>query len=127
MRMMLGILVSVMIFATCGSKNNDSISKNADGSWTITLKGKVAFPQPGRILFQELRPDGNGKIDSIQLAKDNTYEKKITLSEPGYYQMNFFNKQMLNIILYKSNVEVDVDGNSQEGKRTIKGSPDHDI
>jgi thiol-disulfide isomerase/thioredoxin len=101
--------------------------KPSDGGWDITISGKVAYPQPGQILLQELRPDGRGKIDSIKLDEHSTFVKKFHLTEAGYYSFNFYNKQMLNVILYKSNIEVNVDGNSQQGAFQVKGSPEHDL
>jgi thiol-disulfide isomerase/thioredoxin len=41
--------------------------------------------------------------------------------------MSFYGKQFLTLILYKSDVEVNVDGNSQDGFVEIKGSPDQDL
>jgi len=49
------------------------------------------------------------------------------LKEPGYYRLNFYNRQALNLILDKNDIEVNVDGNSQQGFAEIKGSPDIDL
>jgi len=98
-----------------------------EAGWEITLRGKVGFPQEGTIELQELKQDGTGKKESIELADNYTYEKKIRLTEPGYYRMSFYGKQFLTLILYKSDVEVNVDGNSQDGFVEIKGSPDQDL
>ncbi len=99
--------MSALIFGMCGSVANDK--SNADATtgqedaagWDITVKGKVTFPQKGKILLTELRPDREGKKDSLMLNKDNSFEKKVHLTEAGYYSFNFYNKQMINVILYK--------------------------
>jgi len=49
------------------------------------------------------------------------------MKEPGYYRLNFYSKQMLNLILDRDDVEVNVDGNSQQGFVEIKGSTDIDL
>lgn len=93
---------------------------------TVTVSGKVGFPQAGSITIQELK-NGAGWQDTIKLKGNYTYVKKITLKEPGYYRLNFYNKQTVDLILDNSNVEVNVDGNSASGFSEIKGSPDIDL
>ncbi|MFN7328953.1 MAG: peroxiredoxin family protein [Bacteroidota bacterium] len=51
----------------------------------------------------------------------------MNLTSPGYYQFNFFNRQRLNIMVNKSDIELNVDGSNQQGFWEIKGSPDHDL
>lgn len=98
-----------------------------DGGWDIVLSGKVGFPQQGEIYIQEIRQDGKAKRDTIQLRKDYSFAKRLHLTEAGFYNVNFYNRQAINIMLYKSNVELNVDGNNQQGFVQIKGSPDHDL
>lgn len=95
--------------------------------WEITLSGKVGFPQAGEISVKELKQDNSGVADTIKLKGDYTFEKKIWLTEPGYYQLNFYNKQVITLILNKSNVTVNVDGNNPGGFVEVKGSPDQDL
>ncbi len=56
---------------------------------------------------------------------DGTYSKTIHLTEPGYYRFNFSDLQMVDLVLDKSNIELNVDGNDQSGALEIKGSPDY--
>lgn len=120
-----------MIFAltlSCSTNGKDGEPEAQDkGSWYVTVSGKVGFPQAGQITIQELKDGGGGWQDTIQLKSDYTFAKKVKLSEPGYYRLNFYNKQILNIILDRSNIEVNVDGNSQQGFAEINGSPDIDL
>lgn len=120
------IAVSLMACQTGNSKTE--VDAAAPG-WDIVVKGKVGFPQAGgKIYFEELRADGaTGRKDSTALKSDYTYEKKIRLSEPGYYRLNFFNQQMVTVILNKSNMEVNVDGNSPQGFVEVKGSAEQDL
>lgn len=95
--------------------------------WDVTVKGKVGFPQAGEISIKELREDDSAVADTIKLKSDYTFEKKLRIIEPGYYQINFYGKQYVTVILDKSPVEVNVDGNSMSGFFEIKGSPDQDL
>src|SRR6267154_4356499 len=121
MRALVGILFGVFIFTSCNSR------KMEDAGWDITLKGKVRFPQTGVITIRELTPDNSGKPDTITLINNSTFEKKMHISQAGFYQLNFYNQQLLNLILNKRDVEVNVDGNTMQGTVEIKGSPEQDL
>ncbi len=122
-----GLLLFAFCFSCSSASKEDAIAApNADG-WEVTLSGKVGFPQQGQILIQEIINGGMGWQDTVKLKSNYTYSKKVKLSQPGYYKITFFNKQYVDFILYKSNVEINVDGNDPNGFMEIKGSPDIDI
>lgn len=120
---------SFMLLALCFSCSTSGKEEQTnDGSWYITINGKVGYPQAGgQIIIQEIKEGSTDWQDTIQLKSNYTFAKKIKLKEPGYYRLNFYDKQMLNLILHKNNIEVNVDGNSQQGFFEVKGSPDLEI
>jgi peroxiredoxin len=119
-------LFIALVFTNCSPEKK---AEAADGGWDIFLKGKVGFPQQGQIVIQEIKQDGTatGKKDTIVLKSDYTFAKKWHMTEPGFYNLNFYGRQSLNIMLDKANVEINVDGNAPQGFVEIKGSPDHDL
>jgi peroxiredoxin len=113
-----------LILTNCApEKKADAI----DAGWTIVLSGKVGFPQQGAISIQEIMQNGSGRRDTITLRKDYSFAKTLRLTEPGFYNINFFGRQAVNVMLNRSNVELNVDGNNQQGFVEIKGSPDHEL
>src|SRR6478736_5465832 len=120
-------ILIVFFVAGLSALGCSSSPENKDGCWDIVLRGKVGFPGSGPISIQRMQPDGKGWKDTIVLKSNFTYEKKIRMTELGYYQKSFYNQQRLNIIQNKSNIEVNVDGNDPHGFAEIKGSPDHDL
>ena len=125
MRVLWIFLISTAIVLT-GCSSNGQQPKN-DAGWKVTISGKVGFPQSGVISIMELQRNGQGWQDTIKLKSNYTYAKTISLKEPGYYRLNFYNLQQVDVILDKSNLEVNVDGNSAGGFYEVKGSPDIDI
>lgn len=124
------LFLSCAIFITCSSTGKDETKEEVkDDSWQITIKGKVLNPGTGKIEISEIlnNETGEGWKDTVSLKSDNTFTKKITLKEPGYYRLNFYNRQVINLILYKSDLEVNVDGSDMYGMSEIKGSPDIDF
>jgi len=115
------LFLIVLVFAAMGC------NKQPQSGWDVTIHGKVGFPQPGEISIQRLSRDGSGESDTIKLKSNYTYEKTLHLTEPGYYQINFYGKQILNFILDKTDIEISVDGNNQNGYYLVKGSPDQDL
>ncbi|HEY0744277.1 MAG TPA: TlpA disulfide reductase family protein [Chryseosolibacter sp.] len=125
--------VFIVLGISCAGASTDdagataAVDQNA-ASWTVTVKGKVGFPQQGQIVISEMKDNNTGGWqDTIKLKSDYTFAKKIKLTEPGYYRINFYNKQVVNVILNKANVEVNVDGNNPQGFFEVVGSPDLDL
>lgn len=116
------VLISVLLLVGCSS--NGQQAKN-DGSWEVTVKGKVGFPQQGgTISIMEITKAGTGWQDTIKLKGNYTFSKKVKLKEPGYYKINFYNRQAVDVILHKSDLEINVDGNEATGFFEVKGSPE---
>lgn len=118
------IATCVVLFMGCSS--NGQQPKNDLGK-TVTVSGKVGFPQVGTITIMELKSTGPGWQDTITLKSNYSFSKKITVKEPGYYRLNFYNQQSVDLILDKSDIEVNVDGNSASGFSEVKGSPDLEL
>lgn len=122
----LGFLLFIFCFS-CSSTTKEDSGEVTGETWEVTVSGKVGFPQQGQILIQEIKNGASGWQDTVALKSDYTYSKRIKLSQPGYYKITFFNRQYVDFILYKSNIEINVDGNDPSGFAEIKGSPEIDI
>jgi len=118
------IILVIGCSATNGKKENQQSSSGAKG---ITISGKVGYPQSGVIVLEKLEGYKPQVIDTIQLAENNTYSHKVAIDEPGYFRLNFYDKQYIMLILDHQDIEVNVDGNSNTGFKEIKGSKDHDF
>ncbi|MCK6618794.1 MAG: TlpA family protein disulfide reductase [Cyclobacteriaceae bacterium] len=109
-----------------GCSSNGQQAKN-DGSWTVTISGKVGHPQQGTITITELKRTGTGWQDTIKLKSNYSFAKQIRLREPGYYKLNFYNRQVIDLIVHKNNLEVNVDGHDPSGFYEVKGSPEIEL
>jgi peroxiredoxin/uncharacterized protein YcfL len=126
MRAVVIFILSAMLMLNGCSSNGQQPEKKA-GQTVVTVSGKVGYPQVGSITITELKNGGQGWQDTITLKSNYTYSKKITLKEPGYYRINFYNQQSVDVILDKSSIEVNVDGNNRAGFSEVKGSPDIEL
>jgi peroxiredoxin len=121
------IALCLLFFLFCFSCSFSTKEDGGSAGWSITVSGKVGFPQNGQIIIQEIKNGAAGWQDTVMLKSNYTFSKKINLTEPGYYKLNFFNRQFVDVILYKSNIEVNVDGNDPNGFAEVKGSPEIEV
>lgn len=118
------VLTSFMTCSSSGNSEEKNVQQGKPEGPYVTIRGKVNYPQQGQIIIQELTEGSGGWSDTITLKKDNTFVKRVKVSEPGYYRLNFYNAQVMNLILFKNDIEVNVDGNTMTGFSEIKGSPE---
>ncbi len=120
-----GLLVGLLILAGCDG------GEKQEGENQVAIRGKVNYPQEGVISITEMRPPGmDGKEpiqDTIRLNNDGTFLKSLGIKEPGYFRINFYENQIVDVILDKSDLDITVDGNGPGGNVSIKGSPDLDL
>ncbi len=125
------VSVWVLVLLLVGCDGDKKQGENVDDkSWEVTVRGKVNFPSPGSIIISEMRQTASAVKpiqDTVVLKPDNTFEKKLTLREPGFFRMNFYQNQVVDLILDHSDLEVTVDGNGPGGAASVKGSPDIDL
>src|SRR5690348_5411491 len=91
---------------SCANKEKPKTDSAAD-SWNVTLRGKVGFPGTGTISLTEIGLGGEVS-DTIKLKSNYTFEKTISLKEPGYYRLNFYDLQYVDFILDRSDLEINV-------------------
>jgi peroxiredoxin len=121
------ITFCLLLFLFCFSCSFSTKEEGGSAGWTVVVSGKVGFPQNGQIIIQEIKNGAAGWQDTVMIKSNYTFSKKVNLSEPGYYKINFFNRQFVDVILYKSNIEVNVDGNDPNGFAEVKGSPEIEV
>ncbi len=119
-------LVGAILVAGCsGETKKDAEAKR------VTLTGKVNYPGTGLILITEMKQGAGGGgtpvQDTITLGAGNTFEKVLYLKEPGFFRIDFYQQQMVDVILDKTDVTINVDGNSPGGALSVTGSPEMDL
>ncbi len=110
-------IVSVVVLWSCNPQQTQE-------STSIVLRGKVNFPESGLVLLEEY---GNKEVvvmDTVTVQTSGEFEHEMSLSDPGFYRLNFYNKQMVNLILYQDDLTIKADGNAPGGAVTITGSKD---
>src|SRR5690606_35455480 len=112
---------------SCSSTSKEEAASDEQLNWVVTVSGKVSFPQKGQITIHQIKNGAFAWQDTIMLSGTKTFSKKIKLSEPGYYKINFYQRQEVDFILYKNNVAINADGNDPRGFVEVKGSPEIEV
>jgi peroxiredoxin len=115
------------VTAVVGLLTGCNSEKKEQAGWVVNVSGKVGFPGEGNITIK----NWNDTTENNQiLAFDRstyTYSGNVHINEPGYYRINFFEAQFVDVILYKDSLEVNADGNAQDGYSEVNGSPDMEV
>lgn len=117
MKNLLASLSLSILMAAC----TPSTSEN-DG---LRIAGKVKFPQPtGIIKLEMLKDDGIVAVDTLVLAADSTFETFVNITEPSFFRINFFGKQVVPLVLDNEDVYVEAEAYSAQAPVTVTGSED---
>lgn len=114
----LGILLS-----SCTSGNGNGHPENEG----ITISGVVGSPQEGEILLEKYENNKVVPFDTFNLDENYSFSKKVNITEPGYYRLNFYNMQFVNVLLNDDDINVRVEGDNRQGNALVTGSKDHDF
>ncbi|HZY80930.1 MAG TPA: TlpA disulfide reductase family protein [Cyclobacteriaceae bacterium] len=123
MKRILYFVIAVLI-AACSNQEKPK-QESSDGSWDVTISGQVKYRGTGQVTITELSSE-QGYNDTIAVAANGSFSKTIHVKEPGYYQFSFYDQQIVNVMVNKSNFTLNVDGVSN-GETEIIGSPEHDV
>ncbi len=89
----------------------------------LIIAGKVNFPEQGLVLLEEFENKQTVVIDTVEVQSDGSFEHQVSIDEPGFYRLNFYNKQMANMLLDGHDLQVEADGNAPRGHVKVTGSP----
>ena len=107
---------------------------------SLYISGTIKYPETGLVLLEEYDDKQVVVIDTLEVSLDTlslaespngiwiqgVFKHPVNIDEPGYYRLNFYEKQMVNLILSDSDLKVEVDGNAPRGQALISGSKEMD-
>jgi len=96
-------------------------------TWTdgVTISGVYENPIKGRLVKIELiKNEKLTVVDSFELDDSGSFSRIIKLAEPSFYRINFYDRDIANMVLTNEDVEVVSDEASPRGGYKITGSKD---
>jgi peroxiredoxin len=118
-----------LLLAACSQKGNGPLEPNAN---EIVLSGKIenAAGNDGDMILEIVQEDRNNPfapVDTIEVSDDYTFSESVIVPEPGYYRLNLYGRQFVNLILSDDNVMINADLAKGPGTAIIEGSKDTDL
>ncbi|MEM9675168.1 MAG: TlpA disulfide reductase family protein [Bacteroidota bacterium] len=118
------IFLASLVACTQGQPNSSPEVTNADQIW---IEGKVLHPlKSGYLVLERIGESDIEVVDTLIVTSDSTFRYSLTDSKPGFYRLNFFDRQYVNLILDNEDVKVVADGDRPDGTAEVTGSSDTD-
>jgi peroxiredoxin len=110
-------VIAILFMVSCGS-DKEKISGT-------TISGTVENPQQrGLITLAKISAGTREVVDTLYLDTKNTFETSVETSGPEFYQLNFYNSQIVTLIVDNEDLQIIADGSTRDGKLEITGSED---
>ena len=117
----------VLLMAAIGQACTQGQSSGSGDADAMVLEGKINYPVANEpVLLEEIGPTEVATVDTLRVAEDSTFRYELLDVEPGFYRINFYGRQYVNLILDDESVHVTADGNQPDGQATVEGSTDTD-
>ncbi len=121
------ILLTLIASMTTWTACTPGQSSEHPGEDDLQISGKIKHPiSDEHVVLEEIGQSEALPVDTLQVDSDSTFRHSLEGVEPGFYRINFYGKQYVNLILDDESVEMTVDGDSPEGFAEVTGSTDTD-
>lgn len=119
------LFISCAILASACSEGQSNSQSKQDHQ--IRIEGKVNHPiNEGSVVLEKIGESEIVPVDTLMISRDSTFRYGLKNTEAGFYRINFYDRQYVNLILNDENVKVTADGDRPEGYAKVEGSTDTD-
>ncbi|MFP4090537.1 MAG: redoxin domain-containing protein [Cyclobacteriaceae bacterium] len=117
---------SAVVFSAC-AQSGDTMEKPADKPGYVEIQGKINHPaEEGYVLLESIGNDDISLVDTLMVSSDSSFRYSLKNDSPGFYRLNLYDRQYVNLILNDEDVQIVADGNSPDGLVKVTGSKDTD-
>jgi len=121
------ILILSALWVQACSQQPDQPSASASSDQQVQIEGKINNPSSEGYVVLEKTGDQNIQIvDTLMVSSDSTFRYSLKNEAPGFYRLNLYDRQYVNLILDDEDVSITADGNRPDGFVEVSGSEDTD-
>ena len=96
-------------------------SSGAGDDEQAKIQGKINHPATdGHVVLEEIGQSDVSVVDTFQVSEDSTFQYSLEEVKPGFYRINFYGKQYVNLILDDESVQITADGDRPDGLATVR-------
>lgn len=122
------MLYKLLMFVFCAVSFTACVqSKSNNQEHLVRIEGKVNHPMDDEsVVLEKIGQNEISPVDTLIVSRDSTFRYGLKNSGPGFYRLNFYNRQYVNLILDDESVKVVADGDKPNGYAKVEGSKDTD-
>ena len=113
-------LLAVLLGGVLSNCQNVAPSNNSGP----VLSGTVSYPREGLVILEKYGDSEIAAYDTIDIKKGGSFSQAIDLDAPGFFRLNFYDIQMVDLLIGNEDLEISVDGNNPNGLSEVTGSKD---
>lgn len=119
----LSIVYCTLLISSC----SESQSTRQANQEQVRIEGNVRKPMDeGNVVLEKISENDILTIDTLIVSRDSTFRYSLKNTKPGFYRINLYNRQYVNLILNNENIKVTADGDRPDGFVKVEGSTDTD-
>ena len=114
----------IIIISLVGALLTGCSTTGSKKEWEVTISGRFEQIGSGKLSLQSWADTLNTTIPVEFNSTDKTFTKTLKISEPGFYRLFLFDQAYADLILFKNNIQVNVNASNQT---RITGSPEMEL
>lgn len=120
------IVLGISLLSAC-SQGQSSEQSPAKNNGYVQIEGSIHHPSDeGYVVLEQIGEDNINVVDTLMVSSDSTFRYSLDNDKPGFYRLNLYDKQYVNLILDQEDVNIVADGNRPDGFVEVTGSTDTD-
>ncbi|MGR3812167.1 redoxin domain-containing protein [Jiulongibacter sp. NS-SX5] len=121
------LLLATFVAFSCNSQNSGEQASVSSTELPLFIQGTVKSDYPEKVYLERMNERNIAiRIDSVELGADRKFEFDVTIPEPGIYQVNIDDQQIVGLILDGGeSLTITADGEAQVDQTpayTLEGS-----
>ena len=130
MRSTISLILTVSLFyvVACTEGQGEQAAESAPTQdKLVQIEGKIKNPSnEGHVVLEKIGDQNIDVVDTLMVSSDSTFRYSLENETPGFYRLNLYDRQYVNLILDDEDVQITADGNRPDGFVEVKGSEDTD-
>lgn len=120
------LMLATTLLLAC-SENQNQQATSAPNDQLVQIEGEISNPSDeGYVVLEKIGDQDMQIVDTLMVSSDSTFRYSLENDAPGFYRLNLYDRQYVNLILDDEDVQIKADGNRPDGFVEVTGSEDTD-
>lgn len=121
------VILGTYLFTACSQSKSNGQQTSPQKNGHVQIEGSINHPSDkGYVVLEKIGENNIDIVDTLMVSSDSTFRYSLDNGAPGFYRLNLYDKQYVNLILDDEDVNIVADGNRPDGFVEVHGSKDTD-